>query len=68
MIYYAEERSEGYAVIGRGNDRSARIGLTENQADKLAHRLAEPDGYVEWRGLDGKFERCPCKVCKQNRP
>jgi hypothetical protein len=69
MIYYAEERSDGrYAVIGRGNDRAADVGLTEIQADRRAHELAGPDGYVEWKGLDGKFERCPCRVCNQNRP
>jgi hypothetical protein len=69
MIYYAEERSDGYAVIGRGNDRSAQIGLTENQADRLAHRLAGEGGYVGWKGLNGKFERwCPCSACKRNRP
>jgi hypothetical protein len=69
MIYYAEERSDGYAVIGRGNDRSAQIGLTENQADRLAHRLAGQDGYVGWRGLDGKFKCwCSCRVCSQNQP
>jgi hypothetical protein len=69
MIYYAEERSDGYAVIGRGNERSAEIGLTKNQAERLAHRLAGDDGYVGWKGLDGKFERwCSCSVCHKNRP
>jgi hypothetical protein len=67
MIYYAEERSQGYAVIGRGNDRAAKIGLKENQADRLAHRLADDDGYVGWKGLNGKFERwCPCSACRRN--
>jgi hypothetical protein len=69
MIYCAEERKDGYAVIGKGNDRSANIELTENQADKRAHQLANRDGHgaVEWKGLDGRFERCPCSRCKQNR-
>jgi len=68
MIYYAEKRADGYAVIGRGNDRSANIQLTENQADKRAHELAGKDGYVGWKGLNGKFESwCPCTRCKQNR-
>jgi len=69
MIYYAEERKDGYAVIGKGKDRSANIELTEKQADKRAHQLAKRDGHgsVEWKGLDGKFEHCPCSSCKQNR-
>jgi len=69
MTYYAEEQSDGYAVIGRGNDRAADVGLTQTQADRRAHELAGEDGYVGWKGLDGKFERwCSCRVCKQNRP
>lgn len=67
MIYYGEEREDGYAVIGRGFKRAAEVGLNEKQADRLAHRLAGEDGHVEWRGLDGKFEHCPCSNCKQNR-
>lgn len=39
MIYYAEERETGYAVIGKGKHRSANIDLTENQADRRAHEL-----------------------------
>jgi len=68
MIYYAKERTDGYAVIGRGNDRSANVRLTENQADRRAHELAGANGYVGWRGLDGRFEHCPCRACKRNRP
>jgi len=41
MIYHAEQRVDGYAVIGRGNDRSANIDLTERQAGRRAHELAE---------------------------
>ena len=68
MIYYAEERETGFAVIGRGNERSANIDLTENQADRRAHELAGDDGYVGWKGLDGKFKRwCPCRACTNNR-
>jgi hypothetical protein len=68
MIYYAEKREGGFAVIGRGNERSANIQLTERQADRRAHELAGQDGYVGWKGLDGRFERwCPCSRCKQNR-
>jgi hypothetical protein len=69
MIYYAEQRVDGYAVIGRGNDRSANIDLTEKQADRRAHDLAGEDGYVGWKGLDGRFKHwCPCTACKRNRP
>jgi ribosome modulation factor len=69
MIYYIEERKDGYAVIGRGNDRSADIGLTKTQADNRAHELAGKDGYVGWKGINGKFkEWCPCKDCKRNLP
>jgi len=68
MIYYAEQRDDGYAVIGRGNDRSANIGLTETQAARRAHELAGDDGYVGWKGLDGKFDHwCSCTKCKRNR-
>jgi hypothetical protein len=68
MIYYAEERTDGFAVIGRGNDRSANVGLTENQADRRAHELAGEDGYVGWKGLDGKFKHwCGCTDCRRNR-
>jgi hypothetical protein len=68
MIYYAELREDGYAVIGKGNERSANIGLTENQADRRAHELAGGDGYVGWKGLNGRFEHwCPCTHCKKNR-
>jgi hypothetical protein len=68
MIYYNEEREDGFAVIGKGKQRSANIELTENQADKRAHELANRDGHgvVVWKGLDGKFERCPCSECKSN--
>jgi hypothetical protein len=68
MIYYAEERTDGYAVIGRGNDRSANVGLTEDQAERRAHELAGEDGYVGWKGLDGKFKNwCGCTDCRRNR-
>jgi hypothetical protein len=68
MIYYAEERSERrYAVKGQGNVNATKIGLTENQAHTLAHHLAGHDGYVKWKGLNGKFEHCPCARCKKNR-
>ena len=69
MIYYAEERKDGYADIGRGNDRSANAGLTEIQAGRRAHELAGDDGYVGWKGVDGKFKYwCGCTDCKRNRP
>jgi hypothetical protein len=42
MIYYAEERSDGYAVIGRGNDRAADVGLTESQAGGSSLTLGWP--------------------------
>lgn len=67
MIYYAEERQDGFAVIGKRKKRSANIELTEKQANRRAHQLAGPDGHVEWKGLDGKFEPCPCSACKANR-
>lgn len=68
MRYFIEERNDGYAVIGSGNDRAADIGLTSRQADKRAHFLAGDDGYVEWKGIDGKFEKsCLCVRCKKNR-
>ncbi len=67
MTYYAEEREDGYAVIGKGKDRAADVGLTANQADKRAHELAGDEGIVEWKGLDGKFEHCACRRCKRNR-
>lgn len=69
MIYFIEEYKTGFAVIGRGYNRSANIDLTENQADKRAHDLAGEDGYVGWKGLDGKFKYwCGCSGCKRNRP
>jgi hypothetical protein len=68
MIYYAEQGSDGYAVVRRGNDRAADVRLTEDRADRRAHELAGEGGYVGWKGLDGKFERwCSCRACKQNR-
>ncbi len=39
MIYYVEEQSDGYAVICRGNDRAAAVGLTETQAERRAHEF-----------------------------
>jgi hypothetical protein len=69
MVYYIEERSDGYAVIGRGNDRAADRELSASQANTRAHELAGDEGYVEWKGLDGRFERsCLCRRCKRNRP
>ena len=69
MIYYVEARESGSAVIGRGNHRSANIDLTERQADRRAHELAGEDGYVGWKGLDGRFDRwCPCSACARNNP
>jgi len=69
MIYYAEQRVDGYAVIGRGNDRSANIDLKEREAGRRAHELAGDESYVGWKGLDGKFKHwCPCTACKRNRP
>ncbi len=69
MIYHAEQRVDGYAMIGRGNDRSANIDLTERQAGRRAHELAGDEGYVGWKGLDGKFDRWyPCTACRRNRP
>lgn len=65
--YFSEERETGYAVIGKGKARSANIDLSENQANKRAHELAGPDGVVEWKGKDGKFEHCPCAKCRANR-
>jgi hypothetical protein len=67
MVYYAEERDDGYAVIGRGHDRAANVGMTANRAKTRAHDLAGEDGFVEWKGLDGKFEHCACSRCKNNR-
>jgi hypothetical protein len=68
MIYYVQERSDGYAVIGSGNDSAGDFEPMETQADRRAHELAGEDGYVGWKGLDGKFVRwCSCRVCKQNR-
>lgn len=68
MIYYAEEREDGFAVIGRGNDRSANVMLTRFQADRRAHELAGEDGYIGWKGLNGKFMRwCSCSGCRRNR-
>jgi|HubBroStandDraft_4_1064222.scaffolds.fasta_scaffold2274841_1 hypothetical protein len=67
MVYYVEERDDGYAVIGRGNDRAADVGLNATQADRRAHELAGKDGYVEWKGLNGRFEHCVCSRCKKNR-
>jgi hypothetical protein len=68
VIYFVEQYPSGYAVIGRGNDRSANIDLTKLQADRRAHDLAGIDGYVGWKGLDGKFKYwCGCSNCVQNR-
>jgi hypothetical protein len=68
MVYYVEQRADGLAVIGRGNDRSANIKLSENDADRRAHELAGPDGYVGWKDIHGRFVRwCPCTACKNNR-
>jgi hypothetical protein len=66
MIYYAEEREDGFAVKGRGNQKASKAHLTENQANRLAHHLAGDEGYVEWRGPDGRFE-CKCPQCRENR-
>jgi hypothetical protein len=69
MIYYVEERKDGYAVIGRGHKRSAEIDLTKTQADRLAHRLAGSDGYIGWKDIEGKFTGwCSCADCKPNTP
>jgi hypothetical protein len=67
MIYFSEERETGFAVKGKGKHRAANIDLTENQANKRAHELAGEGGHVEWKGLDGKFESCPCAKCKKSR-
>lgn len=69
MKYFIREEENGFAVKRQGNKRATEIELTENQADKLAHRLAKRDGnpHVKWAGLDGKFEPCPCRVCKASR-
>jgi len=69
MLYFIEERSDGYAVIGKGNDRAADVGMTAIQANKRAHELAGEDGWVDWKDLRGRFEKsCVCARCKKNRP
>lgn len=68
MIYYAEEREDGFAVIGQRYHRSANIRLGRREADRRAHELAGENGYVGWKGLDGKFIRwCSCPGCRRNR-
>jgi hypothetical protein len=66
IIYDIDERATGYAVKGRLNEIATRIDLTEKQADRLAHHLVGREGYVVWRDIRGRFERCPCKDCKRH--
>jgi hypothetical protein len=66
-IYDVDETEKGrFSVQGRENTNATRVDLTENQAYTLAHHLVGRIGYVVWRDLGGRFERCPCSRCKRH--
>ena len=67
--YFVEERKGGdIAVKGQGNEKATRVVPEgkESRAKTLAHHFAGPDGVVEFKGPDGKFE-CDCARCRSNR-
>jgi hypothetical protein len=67
--YFVEERENGtYAIKGEGKERAARVLTSESKADKMAHHFAgQGDGVVEYKGADGRFEKCTCSHCRENR-